>query len=88
MPEFTVLLVRPEYAEHGQCDEKQDTYLALMSVEDVDSAIALAKQEVFTEDLKDGTISCGGGHNANDYLLLAVFDGHIEPILFGWQAAK
>lgn len=77
---FTVILLRPDYL----CDDTpygQEVYVAYVEANDCSSALKTAQQEVFDVD----TAIELEVNDYTDYALCVMFDGFINPCLFGWQ---
>lgn len=79
MREFTVILMRPERV--GWLTEStygQDVYFAHVEAEHARCAVEPALTQAVEAD-KDLDLS------KEDYICVAVLDGHVTPALFGWQ---
>jgi hypothetical protein len=80
---YTVVLLRPEYlGDITQEQYGQDIYVALVTAANIGGAIEAAQQEVFAADTLDGLAPV----DAEDYKLCVMFEGHQDPMCFGWQA--
>ena len=93
MKDYTVVLLRPKYL----CNEESyglDIYVASrIKASGTADALKRARNEVFKADKK------GGAHKGlfedcydrrikpvvENYKLCVMFEGHHDPVLFGWQ---
>lgn len=73
MKDYTIVLQRPDYLR----EEDIDVYVALVSASDQFSAVTVAQEEASAAD--------GGGAQADDYALAVSFNGHCNPVLWGWM---
>ena len=79
---YTVLITRPhEMLEKTETEYGQDVYFALVEAGHPSIAIDKARLELFKADLEDGLEP----RDTKDYIVTAVFKGHVTPFLFGWQ---
>lgn len=82
MKPFTVVLLRPRYAEDKKPDDLRDvSYTSMVEAADKYQAVLLARREAFKADSLDRLRV----KSAEDYRVLVVFEGRHEPVLFGWQ---
>lgn len=81
MKQYTVLLLRPDYIAD---DYGQDTYLAHVEAFDVLTAQETAQREAYQTD---GFFDDGDDHDPGpscaDYLVLTVFEGHLNDMKEG-----
>ena len=84
MKKYTVVLLRPHYLCNRVDGEKYGTniYVAtrIVAANTVD-AVRMAKAEVYSRDRKE----IPKPHAPSDYELCVAFEGHHDPVLFGWQ---
>ncbi len=79
---FTVILLRPDYlASDDVGGYGHDVYIAHVNANSARRAGALGQSEVFGVDIADELEP----NDADDYAVLAVFPGHIQPVVWGWQ---
>lgn len=74
---YTVVLLRPDYmtSNYGQ-----DVYVAKVRAPTHRAALVAAQDEVFDVDSKQGLEP----DDPQDYALCVMFEGHLNPCLFGW----
>ncbi len=78
MKRYTVLLLRPDYIAD---DYGQDTYLAHVEAFDVLTAQETAQREAYqTDGFFDGDDEHDPVSACADYLVLAVFEGHLNDM--------
>lgn len=73
MKPYTVLILRPGYVAES-CGE--DIYLAHVKAIDVHEAKKVAQKETLAVDIAGATEHC----DYDDYLVIAVFEGHLEDL--------
>jgi hypothetical protein len=79
---FTVVLLRPDYVADDDANGfGQDVYVAFVKSRSPKHALNLAQKEVFKADSKDEREP----NDPDDYALIVMFEGHHNPILWGWQ---
>jgi len=81
MKEFTVVLLRPDYMIND-IPQGQDVYVAHVVAEDESQALKFGQKEVAKADAEDAD---GEEAPYDDYALCVMFEGHHEPVLFGWE---
>lgn len=85
---YTVALLRSQIFEELSDAPAfgKDTYFALVHAKSIDEAISKARKEVFDADITEqGCIMRAYGIGPDDYILIAVFDGHQVPLWYGCQ---
>ena len=84
LKKYTVILLYPDYL----CDDVpygQEVCVARRTTaEDPAGALAEAQKEAFMVTREEGN---EGGHaeDPEDFSLVVMFEGHHDPVLFGWQ---
>ncbi len=85
MKDFTVVLLRPEYLNQDAHDHPgQNIYVANVQADDEYHAVKVAQVEVYEADLAEQSEDFVP-RSLDDYILCVLFEGTIQPKLFGWQ---
>lgn len=79
---YTVVLLKPEILCDAFIEYGQEIYVAHVKSESWRGAVEAAQKEVCVGDLKNNP---GLVISPLDYKLCCLFDGHIQPALYGWQ---
>lgn len=85
MKKYTVILKRPIYlSEEIGNEPESDMYFALLESEStsLNDLIAEARREVYEADRVDSL----NPEQLTDYTLVALLEGHVKVLLYGWQA--
>lgn len=74
MKHYTVLLLRPDYVD----DSGTDTHLTQIEALGPTEAVLLAQHEAYSVDHEEPDVR--GQGSADDYYLLALFEGHLKDL--------